>query len=98
MLRLRSLYLNNNRVSAIAGENMTQSLPNLETLVLTNNLFKDLDQLESLQHIITLRHLSLLDNMVTKRDHYRLYVIHLLPSLRYLDYKKVKRQVRKNNL
>lgn len=38
-----------------------------------------------------LRHLSLLDNPVVKKPHYRLFVISRLPALKTLDFKRVKR-------
>lgn len=41
-----------------------------------------------------LKHLSLLDNTVTKRQDYRLYVLSICPRLKVLDFKKVKDQVR----
>jgi len=37
-----------------------------------------------------LEHLSLLDNVVCRRENYRLYVISLVPQLKSLDFKKVK--------
>lgn len=40
-----------------------------------------------------LKHLSLLDNTVTKRADYRLYVLSICPHLKVLDFKKVKDQV-----
>lgn len=39
------------------------------------------------------RELSLLFNPVTKRQYYRLYVIHKVPSLRVLDFCKIKDKV-----
>jgi hypothetical protein len=35
----------------------------------------------------------LLDNLVTKKQHYRLYVISKLPKLKVLDFRKVKQTV-----
>lgn len=34
--------------------------------------------------------LSLLDNPVTRKDNYRLYVIFTMPQLRFLDFRRVK--------
>jgi len=39
--------------------------------------------------------LSLLNNPLAKQDHYRLYVIHRVPSLKVLDFRKIKPQERK---
>lgn len=91
--RVKMLLLNNNRVSRIA-ENLGRILPGLETLVLTNNQFTALKELEPLAGMPGLTHLSLLDNLVTKQANYRAFVVALLPNLRLLDYKKVKAEER----
>jgi U2 small nuclear ribonucleoprotein A' len=91
--RLQNLYLNNNHLSSIDPA-VGNSLPNLETLILTNNYIRELDQLEPLKNFKNLKTLSLLDNLVTKRDNYRLYVINLIPSLKTLDFQKIKKQER----
>lgn len=71
----------------------TAALPNLETLVLTNNRLSNLVDLDSLAKLVNLQYLCLLDNVVTKKPNYRLYLIHKLPKLRLLDFKKVKLKV-----
>ena len=57
---------------------------------MTNN---KLSKLEDLTRIAasckSLQRLSLLGNLVTQLPNYRLYVIHLIPSLRVLDFQKV---------
>jgi len=94
--RLVTLLLSNNRIQRI-GPALNESLPQLEMLVLTNNNLTQLPDLDPLAALNgSLRYLSLLDNPVTKKPHYRLYVIHKLPRLRVLDFKKVKYQERKD--
>ncbi|QQP32349.1 U2 small nuclear ribonucleoprotein A, partial [Caligus rogercresseyi] len=66
------------------------SLPNLSSLILTNNCLAELSDLERLSKIKSLVHLSLLSNPVVSKPTYRLYLIHKLPHLRTLDFKKVK--------
>lgn len=51
--------------------------------------------LEPLAKCKKLTHLSVLDNPVTKKPHYRLYVIYKLPQLHVLDFNKVKLSERK---
>lgn len=92
--RLQNLYMNNNLLSHIDAA-VGNSLPQLETLILTNNYFRELDQLEPLRNFKTLKTLSLLDNQVSKRENYRIHVISLVPSLKTLDFQKVKQQVRR---
>jgi len=96
--RLKMLLLNNNKIAKIT-DNLFDSLPNLEALVLTNNKLVNLNDIDPLcasfnNTSAKLRILSLLDNMITKKQHYRLYVIHKLPGLRILDYKKIKQTER----
>lgn len=93
MRKLQSIYLANNQISRIA-DGLGPSLPRLETLVLTNNRIAQLGEIDSLASIQSLLLLSLLHNPVTRRPHYRAYVIHRFPQLRVLDFQKVKRSER----
>lgn len=93
LTRLRTLFFNNNRISKIAHD-LDNSLPYLETLILTNNKFASLSDLDPLACLTRLRTLSLLENPVTLKPNYRLYIIHLLPELRLLDFKKIKQKER----
>lgn len=68
-------------------------VPNLHSLVLTNNRLVNLNEIDPLASLSKLMFLSLLDNNITKKPNYRLYVIHKLKSLRVLDFKKVKQKV-----
>jgi U2 small nuclear ribonucleoprotein A' len=90
--RLTTLLISNNSISRIDTEFFnSKQLPVLNTLILTNNRFLDLGDLEPLKEFAeTLRHLSLLDNPVTKKPHYRLFVISKLPKLRTLDFRRVR--------
>ncbi|XP_046550264.1 U2 small nuclear ribonucleoprotein A'-like [Haliotis rubra] len=87
--RLKSLLFNNNRIVRI-GERLEESLPNMETLILTNNGLQELGDLDNLGSLKTLLHLSLLRNPVTAKKLYRLYVIHKCPQLRVLDFQRIK--------
>ena len=87
--RLRTLLLGRNRIESIAPTIAT-SCPNLTTLVLTSNSIAELGDLEPLKECKKLTFLSLLDNPVTRKDNYRLYVIFIMPQLRFLDFRRVK--------
>ncbi|ORZ14683.1 leucine-rich repeat-domain-containing protein [Absidia repens] len=91
--RLKHLLLANNRISKIEL-GLGPVLPELETIVLTNNSIEELSDIEPLSSLNKLYHLVLLDNPVTKKEHYRLYVIYKLPTLRVLDYNKIKQKER----
>jgi hypothetical protein len=93
LYRLKTLLLSNNRISKIDPELLTNYLPNLTTLVLTNNAIAELSDLQGLAGARFLEHLVLLDNPLTKKKYYRLYVIWRLPTVRVLDFTKVARKV-----
>jgi len=77
--RLRTLLASNNQINRVVS--LGESLPHLETLVLNNNKMTNLSDLDSIADLPNLRTLSLIDNIVTKKQHYRLYIIHKLPKL-----------------
>ncbi|KOM46134.1 hypothetical protein LR48_Vigan06g144000 [Vigna angularis] len=91
--RLGTLIINNNRITRI-NPSIGEFLPKLHTLVLTNNRIVNLVEIDPLASIPKLQYLSLLDNNITKKPNYRLYVINKLKSLRVLDFKKVKNKER----
>ncbi|RUS20028.1 U2 small nuclear ribonucleo protein A, partial [Jimgerdemannia flammicorona] len=93
MPRLKGLLLSNNRITRL-DPMLSTYLLNLETLVLTNNSLQEIGDLEPLSSLRKLQYLSLLDNPVTKKQHYRAYVIHKCKSVRVLDFKRVKQQER----
>mmetsp|Transcript_7521 Transcript_7521/g.19128 ORF Transcript_7521/g.19128 Transcript_7521/m.19128 type:complete len:283 (+) Transcript_7521:230-1078(+) len=89
LTRLHTLLLNNNRIARV-GKDLQQYLPMLNSLVLTNNRLNNLADVDPLVNFKHLRHLSLMGNPLTKQANYRLYVVHTLPQLKVLDFRKVK--------
>lgn len=94
--RLKCLLLNNNRISKIAKD-LDESVPNLERLILTNNYIQELGDIDVLSSLKNLKVLSLINNPVTKKSHYRHYLIYQIPSLKLLDFSKVKRKEREES-
>lgn len=88
--RLKCLLLSNNRIYKIAS-GLEESIPNLERLILTNNYVQELGDIDALSTLKKLQNLSLINNPVTSKPHYRYYVIHKLPNLKLLDFSKIKR-------
>lgn len=88
LLRLKQLLLCNNRITRV-GPYLENQLPNLETLILTNNRIERLQDLDLLGSLKKLQVLSLVENPVTKQRGYRLYVISRCKGLKVLDFKKV---------
>lgn len=91
--RLGTLLINNNRITRINPE-IGEFLPKLHTLILTNNRLVNLVEIDPLASLPKLQTLSLLDNNITKKPNYRLYVIFKLKKLRLLDFRKVKQKER----
>jgi len=90
--RLKTLILNNNKIAKI--QNIGESAPNLENLMLMNNQIRELKEIDQLSGCKKLLRLSLLNNVVTQEKDYRLYVIAKIPTLKVLDFQKVKQQER----
>lgn len=65
--RLKALYLARNRITSIAPA-LNNSIPNLDTLVLTQNSLSELADLEPLAALKKLTHLTLLENPVASRE------------------------------
>uniref|UniRef100_A0A182WIV5 Probable U2 small nuclear ribonucleoprotein A' n=1 Tax=Anopheles minimus TaxID=112268 RepID=A0A182WIV5_9DIPT len=91
--RLKCLLLNNNRIVRI-GENLHESLPNLQSVILTGNNIQELGDLEPLVKLPKLETLSLLTNPVSTKQHYREYVAFRFPTLRLLDFRKIRQKER----
>lgn len=89
MKRLSALFINNNHLVRIGSE-LGEALPNLQTLMLTGNKLQNLFDLEPLSKLTKLTMLSLLGNPVVRQPHYRLFVISTIPSLKILDFRKIK--------
>lgn len=77
------------------SENLHESLPNLESVILTGNGIQELGDLEPLTHLPKLETLCLLMNPVSTKPHYREYMAYRFPNLRLLDFRKIKQKDRK---
>ncbi|KAK1825699.1 leucine-rich repeat-domain-containing protein [Podospora conica] len=87
--RVRTLLVARNRVAAIQPS-LPAAVPGLRNLVLASNMLAELSDLDVLGRFRVLTHLVLVDNPVTKKEHYRYWVLWRCPSVRFLDYQKVK--------
>ncbi|KAI1127152.1 L domain-like protein [Nemania abortiva] len=93
--RIHTLLLARNRVSSIQLT-LANSIPNLTNLQLESNNLSELADLDPLGSFPRLTHLVLRDNPVTKKEHYRYWILWRCPSVRFLDYAKVKDAERKH--
>ncbi|CAG8547637.1 18779_t:CDS:2 [Acaulospora morrowiae] len=96
LARVKTLLLANNRITRI-DDQISEFLPNLRTLVLTNNNISEIADLEPLSELKRLQYLSLLDNPVTRKQWYRSWVIWKIPSVRVLDFRRVRDVERKES-
>ena len=92
---LKNIYLCNNRVASVAKDlrrlfyyfdlnltlNLDEYIPNLETLIFTNNRVSNLDEIVNLSNLENLKVLSLLENGVARLPNYRLFTIYVLRSV-----------------
>eukprot|EP00919_Chromeraceae_sp_WS-2016_P008339 GHVR01019695.1.p1 GENE.GHVR01019695.1~~GHVR01019695.1.p1 ORF type:complete len:179 (+),score=32.69 GHVR01019695.1:91-627(+) len=91
--RLKTLILANNRITRIQDD-LGHMLPQLVSLILTNNYISNLADLVPLTEVKTLERLSLLDNPVSKIPHMRAYLVHTIPSLRFFNFDRITQKER----
>ncbi|KAK4989535.1 U2 snRNP complex subunit [Elasticomyces elasticus] len=92
--RLKTLLCARNRIAGIQP-NLAKSIPNLSTLVLTHNQIVELADLDALASFPRLTHLVVMENPVSSKENYRYWVIWRCPSVRFLDFVKVRDVERK---
>ncbi|KLP00840.1 U2 snRNP protein A` [Fusarium fujikuroi] len=91
--RITTLLLARNRVSSIQPS-LAKAIPKLANLVLSSNNLAELADLDALASFPRLTHLVLSDNPVSKKENYRYWVLWKCPSVRFLDFEKVKESER----
>jgi len=87
--RIRTLLLANNRITAISPS-IHLSVPNLTTLILTNNNFSELGDLEPLKELKGLKYISLMGNPVREKKWYREWLAWRLSALRVIDFQRIR--------
>mmetsp|Transcript_9263 Transcript_9263/g.13134 ORF Transcript_9263/g.13134 Transcript_9263/m.13134 type:complete len:285 (-) Transcript_9263:6-860(-) len=93
--RLSSLFLSGNSIESIDAKNLAKNVSNITNLVLSYNRISGLHEVANIAAgCQKLEFLTLIGNPVTRRQHYRLYAIHKIPTLKVLDFVKVKQQER----
>ena len=87
--QLQHVQLANNLVARIDAR-LGTSLPALRSLTLTNNAIAELGEVAHLATCARLEYLDLMGNPVAREKHYREFVVWKLPSVRVLDYQRVR--------
>uniref|UniRef100_A0AC35UDT0 LRRcap domain-containing protein n=1 Tax=Rhabditophanes sp. KR3021 TaxID=114890 RepID=A0AC35UDT0_9BILA len=90
---LKTLVMHDNRVRYISDD-IGKKLPNLEVLMLTNNLLGELGDINPLAGCRKLRVLHLMGNPCSYNARYKLYLIYKIRSLRVLDFKMIRKKDR----
>lgn len=92
--KVNTLLFSNNKIDSIK-QDFLNNLPNLEALILTNNLISSLTFIDNISKCCKkIKNLCLIDNVVCNLLIYRLYVIYKLPTLKILDYRKIHQKER----
>jgi U2 small nuclear ribonucleoprotein A' len=85
LAKVKSIILANNKISAIA-DMLGENLPNLVSLVLTNNRITNIDQMANLKSFRKLERISLAGNPVVEIDKdYARKLKQMIPTLRFVD-------------
>jgi len=93
---LQTLIMANNHINRL-GSSLGNALPELNSLILSNNKLSQLKDLFPLSTLSSLQLLSLRANPVCTQPLYRMFVIHLLPSLHVLDFAKIRPREREES-
>lgn len=92
MKRLSTILISKNQISKIEPS-LAQQIPNVKVIILSQNKIEKFKDLEPLFEFKKLEVLCLWENPVTLIKNYRLYMINKCPSIKLLDFKKVKEKV-----
>ncbi|KAJ3244418.1 U2 small nuclear ribonucleoprotein A' [Chytriomyces hyalinus] len=92
--RLSTLLCSANRISSVDPK-LKDKIPALKSLILCNNNLEQLGDLAALGAFKGLIRLALVGNPVCAKKNYRLWVIFNCPSVRVLDFRRVKDAERK---
>lgn len=78
----------------MAGD-LDKKLPNLTEISLVNNDVRSFSDIKRLEKCKKLKILSLTRNPVVLQPHYRQFVVHTLPNLKFLDFSRIRDKERK---
>ncbi|CCH45666.1 putative U2 small nuclear ribonucleoprotein [Wickerhamomyces ciferrii] len=93
LTRIKTLLVAKNRIQNIQDDFYT-TVPKLTSLSLVSNKILNFKSLLPLKELKNLENLYLLNNPISQKDNYRLKIIWLLPSLKILDFNKIKESER----
>ncbi|WVQ73792.1 hypothetical protein IAR50_003372 [Cryptococcus sp. DSM 104548] len=96
--RLQAIHAAGNQITTISPS-LPPNIPNLVTLVLTDNVISSFASLLPLEQLTSLRHLSLRGNPVTQQEHYKEFVVWKVAKgkLHTLDFERIKDSLRESS-
>lgn len=86
--RLTTLIANNNLISKV-DQQISTCLPNLSSLILTNNNISSFQEILHFSKCKNLERMSLMENPISKMENYRYIIIAFIPQLKFLDFQKI---------
>lgn len=89
---LKVLLMANNNITGISDEKLPNNLPHLQTISLINNNISQFLDIKILSHVRRLTDLALIGNPIRDQTNYRYFMIWLIPSLKVLDFSKIKQK------
>lgn len=96
-LKKLSVFIACNNEIEYIEENFCINIPNLESLVLSNNNISNINSISALKLLKRLKRLSLIDNPITKISNYKNIIIGMLPNLCFLDFQKISKEDKVNS-
>lgn len=89
---LKVLLVGNNNITGINDDKLPNNLPHLQSIsFIHNNISKFLD-VRILCRFKNLSNITFIDNPITDSSNYRYFIIWLIPTLKVLDFSKVKQK------
>jgi U2 small nuclear ribonucleoprotein A' len=89
--RLATLHCSGNNIESVDAINISKNANCIRHLYMSDNNIASLGELVNIGEACAgLEHLCLVGNAVTRQQHYRLFAIAKIPSLKVLDFRKIK--------
>lgn len=89
---LKVLLVGNNNITGINNDNLPSNLPHLQTISFINNNINKFSDIYILSKCKSLTNVTFIGNPITETTNYRSFIIWLIPTLKVLDFDKVKQK------
>lgn len=89
---LKVLLVGNNNITSISDDKLSMNIPHLQTISLINNNISKFLDIRMLSNFKNLSDITLIGNPIADFPNYRYFMIWLIPTLKVLDFSKVKQK------